>query len=171
MDDSAAATCTYIDQFVEGGDTGRDWQFWRNVMWLVDGTAHPQGDKRAGFWNDVAMTNFVQTTMADPRDKVAPGQIRQSVAAFAETLGELEPTHVLITSVRVWNEYSKGLGASEKLLLPSEGDDPHEHEMLALNVGDRGVRISCTYHPNPARRMHAAYWQEVTKAFFDLPAL
>lgn len=140
-------------------------RFWSTIEEIVVGRQLPAEEGRRSFWEGIAYTNVIQTTMHTSRDRPKASDLRKARQWFCEIVQEVKPEVVFLFSTSLWNwlpdetEFP-GSGIVDGLVSPHPQPKPAYH-YLDLGLRDQGFITGCFYHPSYFRRagLPLAPWQ------------
>ena len=113
-------TRVQIDKYLEVPS----WKFWTNITQVVAGKPKNKCDIEA-VWARIAFYNYVNCFVgAGPRIPPMASDWKNSMEDFRKVLADLEPTHILVLGMRLWDH----LEADEE-----RGED--------IVIGDRKARV------------------------------
>lgn len=128
--------------------------FWSTIEEIVVGRRLLTEADRREFWESIAYTNVVQTTMRTSKHRPNESDWRRSRQWFCEIVREVKPEVVFLFSTALWTRLP------DDTEFPGSGDiagleSPHPQPKPAYHYANprgRGFVAGCFFHPSYLRR-------------------
>ncbi|MDE1351549.1 hypothetical protein L9W80_15490 [Vibrio aestuarianus] len=147
-----------IEQYLDGEYRHR---YWTQIIQLLSGAPHGEVNSKEAI-QPYAFYNFIQEIVSDsPEVKPTRKMIDDSIPAFWEVIEELQPTHILVLSKRLWDYLPAGNGFDDAPLLWDGQDRDTWVYPSKINP------IYVTWVRHPSYGFNALTWAPLVQLFLE----